>query len=315
MAGPSPALQPNTENPLTAAMLEITSTLQESGVPGMGLDTPALAAAFCTVSSAAAKYTKRVLAQLASWKGRTARGLLVDAFGSQALQLRESTLKSFDHETRSVAGLANVSPYRKEVREKLQKLLDNSIPVIYAQQVDNLQAAALARLQAKLLAIAKSAVTPEQIVEANAQALRQERLTVETLLAELEIPELFGLSQEKALRDLTAKLADFVQAFPDSPAAKIQRTSAVNNVVNKQRKPTKRRRPGPAIDLGVDLVAMLRPDGFGNLQGYAGYQLGGNSITFGVHNDADDPQTIAQFGGVRPPLLRVQPKLRVDLEF
>jgi hypothetical protein len=42
--------------------------------------------------------------------------------------------------------------------------------------------------------------------------------------------------------------------------------------------------------------------------------MGGNSLTFGVHNDADDPQTIAQFGGVRPPLLRVQPKLRVDVE-
>jgi hypothetical protein len=62
------------------------------------------------------------------------------------------------------------------------------------------------------------------------------------------------------------------------------------------------------------LVAMLRPDGYGNLQGFTGYQLGGNSITFGIHNDADDPQTIAQFGGVRPPLLRIQPKLRVDVE-
>jgi hypothetical protein len=41
---------------------------------------------------------------------------------------------------------------------------------------------------------------------------------------------------------------------------------------------------------------------------------GGNSITFGVHNDADDPQVISQFGGVRPPLLKVQPKLRVDVE-
>eukprot|EP00977_Amphora_coffeiformis_P005971 scaffold1271_cov167-Amphora_coffeaeformis.AAC.6 len=51
-----------------------------------------------------------------------------------------------------------------------------------------------------------------------------------------------------------------------------------------------------------------------DLQGFCGYQLGGNSLTFGIHNDADDPQVIAQFGGVRPPLLRVQPKLRVDVE-
>ena len=68
------------------------------------------------------------------------------------------------------------------------------------------------------------------------------------------------------------------------------------------------------MDLGLDLVAMLRPDGFGSLQGFAGYNMGGNSVTFGIHNDADDPATIAQFGGVRPPLLRIQPKLRVNVE-
>jgi hypothetical protein len=59
---------------------------------------------------------------------------------------------------------------------------------------------------------------------------------------------------------------------------------------------------------------VVQRDGFGSLQRFAGYQLGDNSLTFGVHNDADDPQTIAQFGGVRPPLLRVQPELRVDVE-
>ena len=62
------------------------------------------------------------------------------------------------------------------------------------------------------------------------------------------------------------------------------------------------------------LYSNHHPDGFGSLQGFCGYQLGRNSITLGIHNDADDPQTIAQFGGVRPPLLKVQPKLRVDVE-
>merc|ERR1712232_996331 len=100
------------------------------------------------------------------------------------------------------------------------------------------------------------------------------------------------------------KLTDVVSSFPDSAAAKLKRSRAVKKVVSRERKPSQR-----AIDFGLAWVAMLRPDGFGSLQGFAGYNLGGNSITFGIHNDADEPSVIAQFGGVRPPLLRVQPKL------
>ena len=48
------------------------------------------------------------------------------------------------------------------------------------------------------------------------------------------------------------------------------------------------------MDIGLDLVAMIRPDGFGNLQGFGGYQLGGNNIIVGVHNYADDPGVISQ---------------------
>ena len=128
-------------------------------------------------------------------------------------------------------------------------------------------------------------------------------------MGDMEVPAL-GLTKEKAARELAAKLNDAYEAFPDSAAAKLKRTRQVNKVVNKEKEPGQR-----AISFGLDLVAMLRPDGFGSLQGYAGYQLpGGNSITFGVHNDADDPQVISQFGGVRPPLLRVQPKLRINAE-
>jgi hypothetical protein len=97
--------------------------------------------------------------------------------------------------------------------------------------------------------------------------------------------------------------------FPDSPAAKIKAMKKVEQTVSKKKKPSE-----GSIDLALDVVAMIRPDGFGNLQGFAGYQLGPHSVTVGVHNDADDPQVIAQFGGVRPPFIRVQPKLKLNVE-
>merc|ERR1711971_1214316 len=98
--------------------------------------------------------------------------------------------------------------------------------------------------------------------------------------------------------------------FPDSPAAKIKSLAKVERTVSKKKDPTE-----GSIDVSLDLVAMFRPDGFGNLPGFAGYQLGPHSVTVGVHNDADDPGVIAQFGGVRPAFLRVQPKLRLDVGF
>jgi len=127
-------------------------------------------------------------------------------------------------------------------------------------------------------------------------------------MSEFEVPSL-SLTKVKPCRDMESKLTDEVINFVDSPAAQIKRTKKVTAVTSKEKKPGQR-----SVDMGLDIVATLRPDGFGSLQGFAGYNMGGNSFTFGVHNDADDPSTIAQFGGVRPPLLRIQPKLRVDVE-
>ena len=148
----------------------------------------------------------------------------------------------------------------------------------------------------------------ESAFDDSAAAMRTWAYSFDSTMTELEVPSL-GLTKDKASREMSAKLNEVLTEFPDSPQAQLKRLKQVKKTTSKERKPTQR-----AVDLGLDLVAMIRPDGFGSLQGFAGYQLGGNSITVGVHNDADDPQVIAQFGGVRPPLLRVQPKLRVDVE-
>jgi hypothetical protein len=93
------------------------------------------------------------------------------------------------------------------------------------------------------------------------------------------------------------KLNNALMTFTDSPAAKIKAMKNVERTVSKQKKPSE-----GSVDVSLDFVAMIRPDGFGNLQGFAGYQLGSHSVTVGVHNDADDP------------FIRVQPKLKLDVE-
>ena len=280
--------------------------MRDSGVGNGVQDPPHIANAFVAVGASYSRQTRAARAKITSWKTRTARGLLIDGFGSQAESLRQRVLGVFEKETLSATGLPLVGEYRAKHRQQLQDMVDSAIVQIFNAQVSNLSKATQKRFTGGLLKTIND--PPESIVESNAVALRKETFTFETVMEDLEVPSL-GLTKEKATRDMSSKLTDALSSFPDSAAAKIKRAGQVKKVVSKEKKPGQR-----GIDFGVDLVAVLRPDGYGNLQGYAGYQLGGSSVTFGIHNDADEPQTIAQFGGVRPPLLRVQPKLRVDVE-
>ena len=298
-------------SPVSSSLVSILTQAHQkvvsSGLASMALDTPTTANAFVhVVGTTYSQLAQTIRAKLNSWNSRAARGLVVDNFGMVATALRQSILTTFDTKTRSVAGLPTVAAYRQDMRTKLASMLDTGIQDVFATQVENLLASSRRRLQSRMLRTIHNA--PESVVESNAVALRQESLTVETVLENLQVPAL-GLTKDKMAPELINQLSDSVRTFPDSPAAQVKRMQKISTVTKKERKPSQR-----AVDVGLDLVAMIRPDGFGSLQGYAGYQLGGNSITVGIHNDADDPQTIAQFGGVRPPLLRVQPKLRVDVE-
>jgi hypothetical protein len=298
-------MQRETES-LSLALTEAHDKVRDSGVGADALDPPHIASAFVTVGNAYDKQARTARAKISAWRARVSRGLWIDSFGRDAEYLRKRVLGTFDTETLSASGLLLVASYRLEKRKQLQSLVDSALEELFGAQVANLEKSTLKRLQAQLLKTSNDKA--EDVIDSNAAALRQVTFSFESVMEDLEVPAL-GLSKEKAVRAMSSKLNDSLMAFPDSPAAKIKRTKKVNTIVTKEKKPNQR-----AIDFGVDLVAMLRPDGFGSLQGFAGYQLGGNSLTFGVHNDADDPQTIAQFGGVRPPLLRVQPKLRVDVE-
>lgn len=291
---------------LSSALTAAQAFVRESGVATVALDTPRAASSFVQVGQAYGKQVRVARAKIAAWKSRTARGLLIDAFGRDAASLRQRVLSTMERETLSAVGIPSVAVYRLEMRNSLQNMLDTAIEEVFEAQVANLEKMTLKRFNAQLLRTMND--SPESIVESNSALLTKETLAFGSIMEDLEVPAL-GLGKERASRAMAAKLNDAVMAFPDSPAAKIKRTQKVTKTVNKDKKPGQK-----GIDFGLDLVAMLRPDGFGSLQGYAGYQFGGNSVTFGVHNDADDPQVIAQFGGVRPPLLRVQPKLRVDVE-
>ena len=301
------AMSKESRGPLSTTLARAHRKAKVSVSSRASLDmSPVVAQGMVTVGNVHSKLSRTVRAKLAYWKTRVVRGLVIDGFGTEAETLLQTILKKFDAETLMVTGLPLVAAYRMELRSKLKSLTENGIQEAFEGQIENLEKTTLKRLNRQLL---KTVGKPAELVmDSNAAAIRNEAFAFEATAGKVEVPSL-GLTKIKAVRDMTAKLNDAVMSFPDSPMAKIKRTGKVQKVAKKDKKPGSR-----AIDFGLDLVAVLRPDGFGSLQGFAGYQFGGNSLTFGVHNDADDPAVIAQFGGVRPPFLRIQPKLRVDVE-
>jgi hypothetical protein len=268
---------------------------------------PHIAHAYVTIQNAHTTKKRSARAKIAAWKSRATRGLWVDGFGGQAEQLVLKTLSAFDTETLAAAGLPLVASYRKQLRTQLEDYLTQSIEELYQAQIDNLKASSMKKFRAVLLK-QLSRLPVEEIPAEHDAALREALFQFDTICSDLQVPSL-SLTKNRAVSDMEADLSNQVLTISDSPAAQLKRTQKVQSVVRKEKKPGQK-----GIDIGLDFVAVVRPDGYGSLQGFAGYQFGGNSFTFGIHNDADDPATIAQNGGVRPAFLRVQPKLRVDVE-
>ena len=295
---------------LAAALSEATSKVKDSGILSSQDDPPHMAQALVALSSAHSKHARAARAKIAAWKSRVIRGLLVEGFGSHADLLLKKTLQLFDTETLAAAGLPqHVASYRKTLRTQLHEYLTSSLTNLYQQQVSLLQASTLKQTQAILLKQERT-LPAAAIPDAQASALRDALMAFDTRVKELQVPSLSSTQSAAVSQQMQTLLTNQVRTIADSPQAQLQRTKQVQQTVTKDKKPGQK-----GIDFGLDLVAVVRPDGYGSLQGYAGYQLGDkSSITFGIHNDADDPATIAQNGGVRPALFRVQPKLRVDVE-
>mmetsp|Transcript_24767 Transcript_24767/g.28338 ORF Transcript_24767/g.28338 Transcript_24767/m.28338 type:complete len:524 (-) Transcript_24767:53-1624(-) len=256
------------------------------------------------------RHHRTIRAKLSSWKSRSTRGLTVDNFGSAATQLMTRAMESYDRDTLSaVESSSSAASYRLEMRSKLQGRVEIAVRALFKVQVEILEKNTLKRFNNMLLRQhGKNNEGKESFYNDNAAAVRSAAFTFETAVEELEVPSL-SLTKVKPLAEIDTKLNTALLEFPDSPAARLKNMREVTRAANKQKEPTER-----SLDFGLDLVAMIRPDGFGNLQGFAGYQLGGNNIIVGVHNDADSPDVISQFGGKRPPFIRVQPKLKVDVE-
>ena len=284
------------------------SSIYNNIVNSQTCDPTPVAEAILACNDAYSRASRMSRARIATWKHRASRGLVVPKFGSGASSLLKNTLDLFDRDTMAAAGLPYAAERRLEIRTQLQERTEKMLRELYALQMAILEKSTLKKFNNALLRKLGTGDNNEDFYENNAAVLRDALFAFDMAVSTLEVSSL-ALTKSKPVQAMQDKLNSALMSFTDSPAAKIKSMGKVERAVSKQKKPTE-----GSIDVSLDFVAMIRPDGFGNLQGFAGYQLGPHSVTVGVHNDADDPQVISSFGGVRPPFIRVQPKLKVDVE-
>lgn len=271
-------------------------------------DPTPVAEAILACNDAYSRASRMSRSKIAMWKHRTSRGLLVDNFGPRADSLIKNALDLFDRDTMAAAGLPRAGEKRLEIRSQLRERTEKMIRELHAVQMALLEKSTLKKFNKALLRKLGADDRSEKFYENNAAVLQNALFAFEKTASTLQVTSL-ALAKSKYVQSMSEKLNNLLVGFTDSPAAKIKAMKGVAQTVSKKKKPTE-----GSVDIALDFVAMIRPDGFGNLQGFAGYQFGPHSVTVGLHNDADDPQVISSFGGVRPPFIRVQPKLKLDIE-
>lgn len=269
---------------------------------------PAAAARRALCEDALARHSRAARAVLSSWRSRAlGRELLVDGFGARATALLERVVEAYDADTLEACG----SPHRAEARAALRDPIEKTVRELFDAQVESAGQRTLRRFNNALLRRHKRGGDDDDAdaeYDDNAADVRAAAFAFDTAVSDLEVPAL-SLRKTRYCATMSNTLNEALRAFPTSAAVQLADLKTVRKSASKEKKPTER-----SIEAGLSLVAMIRPDGFGNLQGYAGYTRGNKSLIVGLHNDADAPETISQFGGSRPPLLRVQPKLKLDVE-
>ena len=243
-----------------------------------------------------AAYTSGVAqieSMVSQWQSRVGDGKLVGKFGDRVQQLLESVRKSYNART---VGTLTVRDRADRARQ-LDSYLATAATELFRQQLENLQASTTLKFRQTLVRLAASAEGPQP--ESEQEALRKALFDLLTATSDLEVESL-GLSAATLQTQVSTALQAIATEFPESPAARLEE---IRKVEKNAKKPPKKK-GARAVNIGLNLVGMLRPSGFGNLQGFMGYSTGFMGLPLelllGVQNDGDAPEvrtcTVQQIG-------------------
>ena len=243
-------------------------------------------------------------------RGRVGSGRLVGNFGERVLRLQEGVQKAFFDGTIGVNMIKN----RAERGRDLAQMVLGSTNVLFKQQVNMCATKVTNEYKDELVRLASK--DEEQTPDEQQQTIRKFLFNFRTSISDLEV-ESMGLSGTASYEQLAADLQQALADFPESPAAKLETVRKMDRVTKKPKKKKKKgSKGGRAVNIALNLVGMLRPPGYGNLQGFVGYSTGllglPLELMLGVQNDGDSPEVVGE--DREYPLLRLQPKVHFDID-
>ena len=230
-------------------------------------------------------YTKCLLnseVTMQRWTMRVNEGKVVGKFGDRIEQLIASTQKSFYSETRGSLLVRE----RASRAEQLSTAILSTASTLFKQQLTILQNDASESLKKSLIKLVRThnEIPPEE----EQQAMRTAYGEFEIDAGEIEAKAL-GLDGAEAKEETRSHLKSVLEEFAESPGAKLE---AVRKFDNKSKQSQRKKERG--VNIGHNLVGMLRPPGNGGLQGFIGYSTGlfglPLDLLLGVHNDGDSPE-------------------------
>lgn len=217
------------------------------------------------------------------WQARVGEGKVVGKFSERVQQLLESVRRAYNART---VGTLTVRDRADRARQ-LDEYLVTAVSELFRQQLSNLQSSTTNSFRRALV---KLAASPKGLTEEEQQQqLRKSLFDFRIAASDLEVESLGLISTELQTEVSTALEAQMTE-FPETAAAKLEEIRKMEKGAKKAPKKKGKR----AINIGLNLVGMLRPPGFGNLQGFLGYStalLGlPLELLLGVHNDGDSPE-------------------------
>lgn len=264
---------------------------------------------------------------------------IIASFGQKIETLLQGTVSDFTNRVQGRTHPSHLQDRAQRVKE-LQTLILSSALELLTQQVLNQERDTVNKLKEGLLTLySKSLPANTQQVhslnETDKQQLLQQVLTTHNriLTEELENEALGLVISQQQREEFAQRLEQELRDFPQSPAYKLlllrhaERQIATQPKKQQQQQRHKNKKGLTQkfgilgflamVKLSTTLVAMLRPPGVGNLQGYVNYRTGflGRplDLLLGVQNDGESSEIVSEER--EHPLLRIQPKLHFDIDF
>jgi len=241
-------------------------------------------------------------ATLRRWAPQVAKGKIIGGFGPEATALLSSALASFDAGVSACSASSDAMIAQR--RARLVKALQNDVQELWSKQHRQLTTSTINRFKAQLIKVMGRGGT---VAEWQQEGLRRNaEKHFDAAVGQLMVEGLGDQTRAQLTTAFSKQLTEMTAKFLDSPPMQLQAISAMRRRTGKAQKPPR------GIRAGLGLVGAFRSTfggGQGNMQTYAGYVDGLNSMHVMFANDG----AIADSSGAEPPPFRWQPKMNFDI--